>query len=179
MKEKIHLELRYSAIGGQGLITAGAILADAVVEYQGLYAIHSPRYTAQVRGGPTKVDVIIDSEPIVFPNTTAVDFYLSTSKSSFEQYFQNIKEGAIIVIDSNLVGDFEDKRYKVYKVPIIEATARELGNVVVVSVVSLGITAKLTGIISKENLRKAILEKAPKGYEELNLKALELGFSLV
>lgn len=174
-----HYELRFSAIGGQGIITAGALLAEAVVEYKGLYAIHSPRYTAQVRGGPTKVDVVIDEKPIYFPKTIAVDFYLSTSQRSFETYFQDIKKGAIIVLDSNLVNEFNDPRYQIYRIPLIETAAKEIGNVVTVSTLSLAITAKLTGLLTMEELEDFVPRKVPRGYEEINIKAVRLGFSLV
>ncbi|MCD6455085.1 MAG: 2-oxoacid:acceptor oxidoreductase family protein [Candidatus Aminicenantes bacterium] len=174
-----HYELRFSAIGGQGIITAGTLLAESVVEYKNLYAIHSPRYTAQVRGGPTKVDVIIDEKPIYFPKTTDVDFYLSTSQRSFEAYFQDIKEGAIIVLDSNLVGEFNDPKYRIYRIPIIETAAKEIGNIVTVSTLSLAITAKLTGLITLEELEDFIPKKVPKGFEEINLKAVRVGYNIV
>ncbi len=179
MKEINHYELRFSAIGGQGIITAGAMLAEAVVQYKGLYAIHSPRYTAQVRGGPTKVDVVIDKNPINFPKTTDVDYYLSTSEKSFRTYFQDIKKGAIIVLDSNLVGEFNDPDYKIYRIPLIETAAKEIGNVVTVSTLSLAVTAKLTGLLTLEELEDFIPKRVPKGYEDINLKAVRLGYSLV
>jgi len=60
-------EIRYGAVGGQGIITAGALLVDIAVEKEGKFAIESPTYTAAVRGGPTKVDVIIADEKIISP----------------------------------------------------------------------------------------------------------------
>ena len=52
-------EIRYAAVGGQGIITAGALLVDIAVQMENKYALESPTYTATVRGGPTKVDVIL------------------------------------------------------------------------------------------------------------------------
>ncbi len=178
-QESKHYELRFSAVGGQGLITTGVLLAEAMVEYEGLYAIHSPRYTAQVRGGPTKVDVIIDNKPIYFPKTTSVDFYLSTSQQSFKAYFQDIKDDAIVVLDSNLVDEFNDPKYKVYRLPLIEIAAKKIGNVVTISTLSLAVTSKLTGLLSLKELEDFVPKSVPRGYEEINLKAVRVGFSLV
>lgn len=174
-----HFEIRYSAIGGQGIITAGAILAEAVVHYENKYATQSPTYTSQVRGGPTKVDVIIDKNEIVYPYATAIDFYLSTGNNPFHLYLKDVKDNATIVVDSNLVEEFDPKNWKVYRIPIIEATKREIGNIVFTSVVALAITVKLTGIISEESLRKAVLSMAPKGTESMNLDAIRLGYELI
>lgn len=174
-----HFEIRYSAIGGQGIITAGAILADAVVHYENRYAVQSPTYTPQVRGGPTKVDVIVDEKEIVFPNAVSIDFYLSTGEFPFKLYFKNLKDNAIIVVDSNLVGEFNSGSWKVYRIPIIESTKKEIGNIMVTSVVVLAITVKLTNIISHQSLEKAVLKMAPKGTETINLDAIQLGYSLI
>lgn len=44
-------EIRYGAVGGQGIITAGALLVDIAVERENRFAIESPTYTAAVRAG--------------------------------------------------------------------------------------------------------------------------------
>ena len=61
-----HFEARFAAVGGQGILLAGDIIAEAAISFENKYAVDSPTYTAQVRGGPTKVDVIIDSKRIEF-----------------------------------------------------------------------------------------------------------------
>ncbi|HLP60526.1 MAG TPA: 2-oxoacid:acceptor oxidoreductase family protein, partial [Candidatus Deferrimicrobium sp.] len=71
-------EIRYAAIGGQGIVTAGALLVDIAVEMENKYALESPTYTATVRGGPTKVDVIISDQRIIFPQASAIDFFVCT-----------------------------------------------------------------------------------------------------
>ncbi len=174
-------EIRLAAVGGQGLITAGALLAKTLNLYKkGLYATQSPTYTSQVRGGPTKVDIIIDDKPIVFPQAVAIDFYFATAQRSFDLYFKDIKDDAIIVVDSNLVTSVpEGKNYKIYRIPLIDETVRVAGNIVVVSVVSLAIVAKLSGLATKDEIKEVVLASVPKGTEEINMKALDLGFSLV
>lgn len=173
-------EIRYGAIGGQGIITAGALLVDIAVEMENKFAIESPTYTAAVRGGPTKVDVIIADEKIIFPHTVAVDFFLCTDQRPFDLYKERLKDDAIVVVDSHLVHELGDtKHWKVYQVPIINETKVQAGNVVLTSVVSLALTQKMTGVIGYENMVEHIKHWAPKGTVEMNMKAIEVGMNLI
>ena len=78
-------EIRYAAVGGQGIITAGALLTDIAVEKENKFAIESPTYTATVRGGPTKVDIIISDKEIIFPQASAIDLFVCTYQKPFHQ----------------------------------------------------------------------------------------------
>jgi len=173
-------EIRYAAVGGQGIITAGALLVDIAVEKEEKYALESPTYTATVRGGPTKVDVIIDSEQIIFPQASAIDFFVCTFQKPYDLYKKLIKDDAIVVVDTNLVKDLGDTRnWKLYRVPIINETKKQLGNIVLTSVVTLAMTQKLTNVIDYQNMVDYIKHWAPKDFLELNLKAIEVGRNLV
>ena len=173
-------EVRLAAVGGQGLITAGALLAKGVIEKKGMYATQSPTYTSQVRGGPTKVDILMDKEEILFPQATAIDLYFATAQKSFDLYYHHIKSDAVIIVDSDLV----TKRppgmpQKLYGIPLTKETVAHVGNIVTVSVVALGIVAKVSKLLSKEELQNIVVSSFPKSAEELNLKAIDLGYSLI
>jgi 2-oxoglutarate ferredoxin oxidoreductase subunit gamma len=173
-------EIRYGAVGGQGIITAGALLVDIAVQHENKFALESPTYTATVRGGATKVDVIISDEKIVFPQASAIDFSICTYQKPYDLYKGRLKDDAIVVLDSNLVKDLGDtKNWTVYRVPIINETKKNLGNIVLTSVVTLAMTQKLTNIIEYDNMVEFVKNWAPKGFEDLNMKAIELGMSLV
>ena len=169
-----HFEARFAAVGGQGILLAGDVLADAAISFEGKYAVDSPTYTAQVRGGPTKVDVIIDTKKIQFPRTTAIDFMLCLAQRSWNKFAFDLKDDCIILIDPFLVHEVDEK-YRIYRLPIIEMTKKEMKKMVYTSAVSLGAMAGLTDVIRPESLEKALLKKAPKGTEEPNLKAFRLG----
>ncbi len=173
-------EIRYGAVGGQGIITAGALLVDIAVELENKFASESPTYTAAVRGGPTKVDAIISDEPIEFPHATAIDFFLCTDQRPYDIYKERLKDNAIVVVDSHLVRELGDTRnWTVYPVPIINETKVGAGNVVLTSVVSLAVTQKLTQVISYDHMVEHIRHWAPKGTVEMNLKAIEVGMNLI
>ncbi|MCP4149115.1 MAG: 2-oxoglutarate:acceptor oxidoreductase [bacterium] len=173
-------EIRYGAVGGQGIITAGALLVDIAVEKENKFALESPTYTATVRGGPTKVDVIISDEKILFPQASAIDFFVCTFQKPYDLYKARLKDDAIVVVDSNLVTDLGDTRdWKLYKVPIINETKKQLGNIILTSVVTLSMTQKLTNIIEYDHMVEFVKNWAPKDFLDLNIKAMDVGRELV
>lgn len=173
-------EIRYAAVGGQGIVTAGALLVDIAVEKEDKYALESPTYTATVRGGPTKVDIIISDRKIIFPQASAIDLFVCTSQKPYDLYRHRIKDDAIVVVDSNLVKDLGDTgNWKLYRVPLINETRKQVGSVVLTSVVTLSITQKLTNIIDYQDMVDFVKEWAPKEYLEMNIKAIEIGRNLV
>ena len=173
-------EIRYAAVGGQGIITAGALLVDIAVEKEDKYAVESPTYTATVRGGATKVDVIIADEPIIFPQASDIDFFVCTYQKPYDLYKDRLKDDATVVLDDHLVRQTGDtKNWKLYQVPIIYETKKQLGNIILTSVVTLSITQKLTGIIDFDNMKQYVKNWAPEGFKELNMKAIEVGRELV
>ena len=171
-------QLRFSGVGGQGVLLAGEILAEAKIESGG-YGIKAASYTSQVRGGPTKVDILLDEEPILYPYATegSIDFMLSTAQMGFDLFKSGIKDGGIIVIDSNLVKASEQDRekYKIIEIPIISIAKNEIGNVVTQSVVALGVSVELSGCMDRDLVFSVMQKKVPAKVLEINKKAFEIG----
>jgi 2-oxoglutarate ferredoxin oxidoreductase subunit gamma len=69
----------------------------------------------------------------------------------------------------------DEEHYRVYRVPIIELTKKELGRMILVSAVSLGAMLELTKCVEIDSMIGAIKKKVPKGTEEINIKAFNLG----
>ena len=150
------------------------------MEKEDKYALESPTYTATVRGGPTKVDCIVSDEKILFPQATAIDLFICTSQKPYDLYKERIKDDAIVVLDSNLVKEVGDTRsWKLYRVPLINETKKQCGNIILTSVVTLAMTQKLTNIIDYKNMVDFVKAWAPQGSLDLNMKAIEVGRSLV
>ena len=69
-------QLRFTGVGGQGVLLAGEILAEAKIKDKG-FGVKAATYTSQVRGGPTKVDILLDNdEGILYPYAQKIDFML-------------------------------------------------------------------------------------------------------
>lgn len=174
----MRVELRFSGVGGQGVLLAGEILAEAKIQSGG-YGIKAASYTSQVRGGPTKVDILLDDQPILYPYATEgkIDFMLSTAQIGFDLFKGGIKEGGIIAVDSNLVRVTQEDRekYKIIEIPIISIAKNEIGNVVTQSVVALGVSVELSGCLDRDLVFSVMQKKVPSKVLEINKRAFEVG----
>ncbi|RAX57822.1 2-oxoglutarate:acceptor oxidoreductase [Helicobacter monodelphidis] len=174
----MRVQLRFTGVGGQGVLLAGEILAEAKIRNKG-YGVKAATYTSQVRGGPTKVDILLDDKEILYPyaNEGEIDFMLSTADISYHQFKDGIKKGGIVVVEPNLVtpsaGDKD--QFKIYSIPIITIAKEEVGNVVTQSVVALAVTVTFTQCVDRDLVYNTMIEKVPAKVVELNKKAFELG----
>jgi 2-oxoglutarate ferredoxin oxidoreductase subunit gamma len=170
-------ELRFSGSGGQGLITAGIIMAKAASIYEGKQAVQSQSYGPEARGGSSKSEVIISDGPIDYPKATSVDALLAMTQEACDKYTHDLKEGGVLVVDSDLVTKLPTKgNFKVISFPIINTAKNDVGREIVANIVALGAMVALTGQVSRENAEKAVLSSVPEAFIELNRKAFSIGY---
>ena len=171
--------MRFTGVGGQGVLLAGEIFAAAKIKAGG-YGQKTATYTSQVRGGPTVVDIILDDEEIFYPyaNDGEINFMLSVAQKSYALFKDGVSEGGIIVVDPNLVQPTEEDRqkWKIAEIPIITIAKEEVGDVTTQSVVALGIANCFMEALDKELLKEVMLSKVPAKVHDVNLKAYELGY---
>lgn len=174
------LELRLSGSGGQGLITAGIILAEAAI-LDGKNAVQTQSYGPEARGGASKAEVIICSNTIDFPKVTLPNMSLSLTQLATDKYAGEITSDGIVIVDESIkISDaVRAKAAHVYELPILHTARDVVGKEIVANIVSLGVINGLTHIVSEDHLEQVILSRIPKGTEELNLKALAAGYALV
>ena len=168
-------EVRLSGEGGQGLVLAGKILAEAAAIYDNKNATQSQSYGPEARGGASRSEVIISDGEIDYPKAINLDFLLALTQEACNRYSKDLKDTGILLVDSDAVKKLPPTKAKIYQVPIIEIARNEVGRVMVANIVALGIMQALTNIVSYEALESAVLARVPKGTEELNLKALSIG----
>lgn len=173
---KKQTEIRLSGSGGQGIITAGIILAEAAL-YDGLNAIQSQSYGPEARGGSSKAEVIISEHEINYPKVTSPDILVSLTQDSYDKYKVGVSASSIVILDESIEVDV-DADYKVFQIPVLEIARTQL-RPVVANIVTLGALQKLTQCVSFESLELAVLDRVPKGTEALNKKALAAGVEAV
>ncbi len=169
-------EIRFSGAGGQGLILAGVIMAEAASIYQGIQAVQSQSYGPEARGGASKSEVIISDGPIDYPKATVVDALLALTQEACDKYSHDLKEGGVLLIDSDLVKNEPKGNFKVTKFNITNTAKNEVGREIVTNIVALGAMVALTGAVSRESAEKAVLARVPEAFLELNKKAFNLGY---
>lgn len=171
-------EIRLSGAGGQGLILAGVILAEAAAIYDGKNSVQSQSYGPEARGGASKSEVIISDEEIDYPKATSIDALLALTQESCKKYSHDLKDGGFLLVDSDFVHDVPEGNYTIYKMPIIRTAQKEVGKMIVANIVALGAMVELTGVVTKEAVTQAVLARVPKGTEDLNKAALQAGFEM-
>lgn len=169
-------ELRFSGSGGQGLITAGIIMAKAASLYEGKQAVQSQSYGPEARGGASKSEVIISADAIDYPKVTQCDALLAMTQEAANKYSHDLKEGGVLLVDSDLVKTLPPGNFKTVSIPIIATAKEEVGREIVANIVALGAMVALTGQISRENGEKAVLSSVPEAFLELNRKAYNIGY---
>jgi 2-oxoglutarate ferredoxin oxidoreductase subunit gamma len=168
-------EIVLAGEGGQGMILAGVILAEAAAVYDGLNAVQTQSYGPEARGGASRSEVVIARGEIDYPKVMAADFLLCMSQEACDKFYGEVKEDAWIVVDSSNVSRVPSLR--ALGVPISDLAEEATGRRITASIVSLGLISGLTGLVSREALEKAVLDRVPAGSEEMNLKALAAGFA--
>lgn len=170
--------MRFTGVGGQGVLLAGEIFAAAKIASGG-EGLKTATYTSQVRGGPTVVDIHLDDEEIYYPyaNDGEINFMLSVANVSYNSFKDGVQLGGTIVVDPNLVHptDEDRKKWKIYEIPIISIAKEEVGNVITQSVVALAIANTMTNALEKKILVDTMLSKVPEKVHAANIKAYDLG----
>jgi len=169
-------EIRFSGSGGQGLILAGVMLAQAMGVEDGKNVVQTQSYGPEARGGASRADVVVSNDTIYYPKPMGLDLLLALTQEACDTYYSDLKESGMLIIDSHLV--HQPPTPDCYAFPFTEMAKNEIGHVMVANVISLGAIVGLTKLASKEAVKKVVKSRAPVGTEEKNLKALELGFKM-
>jgi len=170
------IEVRLSGYGGQGLILAGIILAEAAI-LDGKNAVQTQSYGPEARGGASRSEVIISDSIIDYPKVSKSDILLALTEEAVVKYKSELRENGLLIIDSSI--NKPDGLFRILSVPIIKTAQEKLGKAIVANIVALGALTAATNIVSKKSIEEAILARVPKGTEELNKKALYEGYKLV
>jgi len=169
-------EIRLSGSGGQGLVLAGIILAEAAVLYDGKNAVQTQSYGPEARGGASKSEVIISEEDIDYPKPENLDILLCLTQESYDEYHHDLKRGGVLIVDQDLVPDIFLRQHRTYRIPFTSIASDQVGKKFVANIVALGAIVAVTEVVSREAIVKAVMARVPKGTEQLNQRALDAGF---
>ena len=164
-------QLRLSGSGGQGVITAPAIIFAEAAVSEGKQAVQSQSYGPEARGGASKAEVIISDNPIYHPKVINPDIVLAMTQQAADKYYGDLdKDNGLLIVDEDLVPNAPDFPH-IIKVPITKMTSE--------NIVALGIMVKLSGIVSLETVKQSVAHRVPPHTVDKNMQALELGYNAV
>ena len=170
-------QLRLSGSGGQGVISAAIILAEAAVS-EGKNAVQSQSYGPEARGGASKSEVIIDDEKIFHPHVKTPDFVLAMTQKAADKYFHDLKDDGVLILDDDLVPKSPNFK-NIIRVPITKLAVEKLGRALFANIVALGVLVKVTKLVDFETIKKSVASRVPPHTVEQNMTALQLGFDAV
>jgi 2-oxoglutarate ferredoxin oxidoreductase subunit gamma len=168
------LRVRLSGRGGQGLILAGLVLAEAGSR-EGLHVVQTQSYGPEARLGASKSDVILSREDIAFPGVTEPDVLLCLSRDAFSKYGATMAAGGLRLVDRQVAAEVPVGDAMV--LPLVD-TAQSIGDVIVTNVVALGALVALSGAVNQSSLRDALRGRVKPQLVELNERALAAGWEL-
>lgn len=166
-------EIRVGGFGGQGVALAGYLIGKAASLYQDLDAVVTQAYGPEARGGASSADIIVADGPIDYPFLTRADVLLLLSQEAYSRYRWEAHADAVVLIDDGLVTpDRGDAPHGIRATSLAE----ELGRRLFANVVMLGFFSRVTGIVERATLEKALETTVPPRTLEMNLQAFALGY---
>lgn len=168
------IEIRLAGEGGQGMILAGIILAEAAAIHDKKNTIQTQSYGPEARGGASKAEVIIAKGEIDYPEVISADVLVALSQEACDRYTPGLKRDGLLILDEDNVGRVPVSH--AVTVPITRLAVEATGKAITANSVALGVLVGLTGVVSQQAIEKALSARAPKGTEEMNRKALKAGF---
>ena len=170
-------EIRLAGSGGQGLILAGVILAEAVGIHEGKFVAQTQSYGPEARGGASKAEVVISEGAIDYPKVIQADLLLAMSQEACDKYGHEVNPAGWLIVDADQVKR-TPPHPRTVRVPITGLAEEKLGRKITANIVGLGIIVGLTDIVPRQAILQAVERRAPPGTKEINLQALEIGLNI-
>jgi 2-oxoglutarate ferredoxin oxidoreductase subunit gamma len=170
--------LVFSGSGGQGVITAAIILAEAAVLHEGLNAVQSQSYGAEARGGATRSDVIIADSEIRYPKVVQPNVLVCLTQEAYNKFYPIIRPGGLLITDSRYVKTQRKVDARQHELPIYRTVVEQVGKPIVFNICMLGALIAMADLVQPGSIMKVLETRVPGDLLELNQKALTLGMEL-
>lgn len=168
----------FSGSGGQGVITAAIILAEAAVLYENLMAVQSQSYGPEARGGATRSDVVISDTEIHYPKVIQPNLLVCLTQEAYNQFYPIIRPGGLLITDTRFVKTQKKVDALQKELPMYETTMEKIGKSIVFNICMLGAVIGLTDLVRSNSVIKVLQNRIPSGFLDINREALNLGIEL-
>ena len=168
----------FSGSGGQGVITAAIILAEAAVLYDDLNAVQSQSYGAEARGGATRSDIIISDTIIHYPKVIQPNVLVCLTQAAYNKFYSIIRPGGLLISDSRYVQTEKKVDAQQKEIAMYDTVIDKIGKPIVFNICMLGAVTALTGLVKPESIMKALVNRIPADFLDMNRKALDIGIEM-
>jgi 2-oxoglutarate ferredoxin oxidoreductase subunit gamma len=162
-------EIRIAGSGGQGILLAGIILAEAAL-LDGNYVAQSQSYGPETRGGNSTSDVVMSDSEIDYPRATKLDLLIALTQVGCNRNLAGMKEGGLVIVDSDLV---ESVPWETAISFPFGQIAQEVGESRAINMAALGAVAAFCPRISHNAIVDIMMNRLPPGKVEANLAAFD------
>ena len=168
----------FAGSGGQGIITAAIIMAEAAVLYENLIAVQTQDYGAAARGGATRSDVIISDQTIYYPKVIQPNVLICLNQEALNKYSAIVRPGGLLITDTRFVKTQRKIDARQIELPMYRTVMEKIENPIVFNICMLGAVVSLTELVKPESILKVMETRAPSEFTEMNRTALSLGIEL-
>jgi 2-oxoglutarate ferredoxin oxidoreductase subunit gamma len=148
-------KLSFSGVGGQGVVTAAILLAEAAVIHENRHAVQTQSYGAQARGGLTRADVTISDSEIHYPKVEQAHVLVCLHQDAYNASAQLIRPGGILIVDADAVTVSRTVDARTHGLAL-SSTAAEAAAPRALNMATLGALVGLTDIVQADSLRAAV-----------------------
>ena len=173
-----HCRMVFSGSGGQGVITASIILAEAAVMHEQLNAVQSQSYGAAARGGATRSDVVISATTVLYPKVIQPNVLVCLTQEAYNKYYTIVRPGGLLITDTRYVTTERKVDGQQKEIPIYESVMDKIGKPIVFNICMLGTVISLMELVRPESIMKVLETRLPADLLDMNRKALDLGLEL-
>ena len=171
----MHKELRLSGSGGQGVITAAIIVAEAATAC-GMNVAQSQSYGPEARGGASRSEVIVSDGAIHHPHVEHPDIVLAMTQAAADKYAGDLDPTTgILIVDSELVPSVPQAAH-VVAVPITTLAIEKIGKSLFANIVALGAITHVSNIVPLDAVKNAVANRVPPHTVDRNMQALMVGY---
>ena len=168
----------FSGSGGQGVITASIILAEAAVIHDDLNAVQTQSYGPEARGGATRADVIISEEPIHYPKVLNPHILVCLTQKAYGKFSGIIRPGGLLLTDTKFVKVERKVDARQVELDMYAAVMEEIGNPIVFNICMLGALIGLTDLVRPNSAMEVVKSRINTDFLEMNEKAFGIGMRL-
>ncbi len=172
-------EVMLAGFGGQGIMTAGQLIAYAGIKEDKQVA-WIPSYGPEMRGGTAYCTVVLSDTRIGSPIVTNPRCICVFNRPSFDKFGPKVKPGGLFIVNSSLINVTSDRTDFIQLLVPANEMALKAGNGKAANIVILGAFIGASGVLKYETVRETLIEKLgkKKEYLDLNLQVLEEGYNL-
>lgn len=176
--DKIGTRIVLTGSGGQGVITAAIILAEAAAIHDEINAVQTQSYGPEARGGATRADVIISESPIRFPKVINPHVLVCLTQEAYNKFMRIIRPGGLLITDTKFVRSAQKTDARQIELDMYRTVIEKIGKPIVFNICMLGALVELTGLVRAESIVETLEDKIPRDFLPMNREALDLGRSL-